>query len=476
MAHAGWPFRALSTKHLVVLTLATLFAGGLLGAAPVSAAPLVSGPSLGTGEFHTCFLDAAGAATCYGLNDRGQAPPGGVAGPFTALTAGSYHNCALTPAGDAFCWGDNADGQAPPEGVTGPFAKIAAGIDHTCALSALGAVTCWGDNSADQAPEEVAGPFTDLDAGWGHTCALTSTGAATCWGGNLYGQAPPEGMAGPFTSVTANFNHACALTSTGAATCWGNNQYGQAPPGGLAGPFTALSAGYFHTCGLTPAGEAICTGNQDVPAAGPFVELSAGLNFSCGLTATGELRCWGENYYGQAPQDEQAAKEVTATTVTCPAEATYSGSALQPCTARVTGLGLNETLVVEYRNNVKAGTATASAAFAGNEDFRGSDDSTTFIILAPQSGPDPTGSGPSGSSGTVVSDIGVNPPPDDARAGDGGRLRVAATSENKALLPLTGLGIAGLAMVGAATLGLGFLLASRNGLSAMNSLRKRLQL
>jgi hypothetical protein len=70
------------------------------------------------------------------------------------------------------------------------------------------------------------------------------------------------------------------------------------------------------------------------------------------------------------------------TTVSCPGTSiTYDGSAKTPCTATVTGAGgLNQTLTVGYSNNTDAGTATASAVYAGDANHGGSSDSKTFTI------------------------------------------------------------------------------------------------
>src|SRR5204862_7215537 len=67
--------------------------------------------------------------------------------------------------------------------------------------------------------------------------------------------------------------------------------------------------------------------------------------------------------------------------VTCPATQTYTGSALAPCTASVSGVGgLNQSLSVDYTSNTNAGTANASASFAGDANHDGSSDSATFTI------------------------------------------------------------------------------------------------
>ncbi|MEZ4663486.1 MAG: MBG domain-containing protein [Caldilineaceae bacterium] len=74
-------------------------------------------------------------------------------------------------------------------------------------------------------------------------------------------------------------------------------------------------------------------------------------------------------------------KAATTTTVTCsggPFPGT--GTAIQPCTATVTGSGLNQSLPVTYLNNVNAGTATASASYPGSANYLPSSDSKTFVI------------------------------------------------------------------------------------------------
>jgi MBG domain-containing protein len=75
-------------------------------------------------------------------------------------------------------------------------------------------------------------------------------------------------------------------------------------------------------------------------------------------------------------------KADTKTTVSCDAGPfTYTGSAHTPCSASVTGPGgLNQSLMVTYTNNTNAGTATASASYAGTTNYGASSDSTTFTI------------------------------------------------------------------------------------------------
>ncbi len=72
---------------------------------------------------------------------------------------------------------------------------------------------------------------------------------------------------------------------------------------------------------------------------------------------------------------------VSVVIVSCPASVGYTGSAQTPCTANVTGVGgLNETVAVDHTNNTDAGTANASAAYAGDANHSGDTDATTFEI------------------------------------------------------------------------------------------------
>jgi hypothetical protein len=74
-------------------------------------------------------------------------------------------------------------------------------------------------------------------------------------------------------------------------------------------------------------------------------------------------------------------KAASVTTVTCGAGPfTYSGNPHTPCSASVTGPGLNESLTVNYTGNVNAGTATASASYAESANYLGSNDSKNFTI------------------------------------------------------------------------------------------------
>src|SRR6185369_9858023 len=77
-------------------------------------------------------------------------------------------------------------------------------------------------------------------------------------------------------------------------------------------------------------------------------------------------------------------KAATSVTVVCTTGApfTYTGAAVEPCTATVTGAGgLNEAVTpVTYTNNTGAGAATASATFAGDANHDGGTGNGGFTI------------------------------------------------------------------------------------------------
>ena len=72
------------------------------------------------------------------------------------IAAGMFHSLALRQDGRIACWGRNDEGQAPPGGVDGDFVAIAAGEVHSLALRRDGNIACWGYNDNGEAPADVA--------------------------------------------------------------------------------------------------------------------------------------------------------------------------------------------------------------------------------------------------------------------------------------------------------------------------------
>jgi alpha-tubulin suppressor-like RCC1 family protein len=114
-----------------------------------------------------CLLAISGSTFCWGTNDLGQTGIGStslaVQSPtqaqtmetFSAISEGGMHTCALNTAGEAFCWGRNTWGELGDNTFTDRtiptrvatsflFTHIAVGQTHTCAIRNSGEAYCWG--------------------------------------------------------------------------------------------------------------------------------------------------------------------------------------------------------------------------------------------------------------------------------------------------------------------------------------------
>lgn len=276
------------------------------------------------GEAHTCALDTAGGAWCWGLNDRGQLGDGttqnrshpvraDVGDRFVRLSAGGGHTCAVDAAGRALCWGDNRLGQlgggtfglGPFVGAVGAgvprFFSVSAGGAHTCGVTRAGAGRCWGSNedsalgagstASSPYPIRVGGGllFHSIEAGERHTCGVVVTGTLRCWGANDWGQIGagtqpragtpiwPGGTSHVHLVLTGGRPWSCAGADTGM-TCWGV-RIGASEPGGIPVPGNAWS--------------------PEVGAGLSILEGSAGGLHGCVLTAEGRIACFGEGGDGQ---------------------------------------------------------------------------------------------------------------------------------------------------------------------------------
>ena len=142
------------------------------------------------------------------------------------------------------------------------------------------------------------------------------------------------------------------------------------------------------TCGAEPftydgSAQTPCTAN--VTGAGGLNQ-SLTVNYSDNTNAG--TASAGASYAGDANHDGSTDsktftidKASSTTTVICPTSVTYDGTAQTPCSATVTGAGgLSQSLSVSYTDNTNAGTASASASFAGDSNHDGSNDSKTFQI------------------------------------------------------------------------------------------------
>ena len=276
---------------------------------------------------------------------------------FASNATGWAHSCGVNVAGFAYCWGANGgvlgDSTFVNRAVITPvrgrlqFAQLTGGIEHTCGVTIANVAYCWGDGGQGQlgdgstfgsiVPVRVLGGllFTQITAGSAHSCALTPGHAAYCWGTNSFfelgtGQGTPSSpspvaVAGShqFVQISAGDHHTCAVTVTQQAYCWGDNVYGQLGdstqqprdiPAAVAGgvSFTQVSTALSYTCGVSVDHRLYCWGlgpagtgaysliPSEVSGAGSleFVAVSTGYRHACALTADSLAYCWGENAKG----------------------------------------------------------------------------------------------------------------------------------------------------------------------------------
>jgi alpha-tubulin suppressor-like RCC1 family protein len=288
------------------------------------------------GFFHTCGITVDRKAYCWGegagskLGDGSAAQnrntPAAVAGNigFSEISAGRTHTCGIDTAGGAWCWGANDAGQigdgtattrAVPTRVAGgnTYRSISAGVAYTCAVTTSGTAWCWGSNAAGQlgngtrtpaaTPQPVAGGIrlrsitTALgiaDNAW--TCGVSEDSELVCWGSNSgcrFGNCAEQFVLAPmilgfgsgFSSVVATHNGPmCALRGAGEAFCWGSNFFGELGVGHTRRPLPDIG----HDSGSS----------QPVSLGRSFTSIVAGSSHGCGITPGGAAQCWGAPGWG----------------------------------------------------------------------------------------------------------------------------------------------------------------------------------
>jgi alpha-tubulin suppressor-like RCC1 family protein len=286
------------------------------GAAPGEAAsPPPSGTSLSLRSSHDDNLHLRGAGSgwraavdLYGTGQRGT--PGArnrVGISLVAVSPGGDHSCGLDAAGQAWCWGYNQTLQLGT-GSKRQFESFVGPVLQPAGMRFVDIMVIHENYST--------------------SCALNESGRIYCWGGRApMGQGlglvgtpwpipQPDGVR--FASLSSGVAAACALTTDGQAWCWGATPWGQpwlvpvaaAPqPEGVS--FSSLGVANMYVCGLSPAGQAYCAGKgiYDVTWSSSFVpvdqapgvtfaSIDAGVGWACALTASGQAYCWGDNFWG----------------------------------------------------------------------------------------------------------------------------------------------------------------------------------
>jgi len=193
---------------------------------PVPVSGLTSGiVAVEGGSFHTCALTSGGAMCCWGCNWYGELGDStsnsktvptdvtGLSAGVKMISTGWHHSCAINSAGAALCWGVNAywqlgDGtnvnkNSPNQvtGLTSGVRLISAGYYQDCAHTTSNQTYCWGSNPRGQVGDGtietrstpvlvsvLTSSLGMISADVEQTCAVTSNDEAYCWGLNDYGQ------------------------------------------------------------------------------------------------------------------------------------------------------------------------------------------------------------------------------------------------------------------------------------------------
>jgi hypothetical protein len=127
---------------------------------------------------------------------------------------------------------------------------------------------------------------------------------------------------------------------------------------------------------ITPCTVSVTGANLNLSPAPDYANNVNVGTASASYTYAGDANHTGSN--GSANFD--ITKAATTVTVICPPSVTYNGAAQTPCSATVTGANLSQPLTVNYTNNTNAGTANASAAYAGDANHTGNNDAKNFTI------------------------------------------------------------------------------------------------
>ena len=364
---------------------------------PVNVASITGAQSISSFDAHTCALLSGGFVQCWGLNTFGQlgdgtttlapapvsvldAPGGTAVSGYQMVAAGFDHTCAINGAGGAVCWGRNIAGALGnddvvdlpnPVAVTG-LASGVQGIDAgwglSCAKLSGGVIKCWGDNSFGQVGDGTSAGYTtnssvasrltpvsvslqqsphQVAAGGYFACARTVS-TVQCWGHHRFGQLGDGrqvvfprasdvpgaiGLQSGVAKVYARANTTCALLAGGSMQCWGANHFGSVGDGTYVvrtspaavqnvANVQSASVGYLHACARLGDGTARCWGSGELGALGnnTFVDapvpttvldaggvsalngitgISTGGSHTCAVRSDTGIKCWGNRGFGR---------------------------------------------------------------------------------------------------------------------------------------------------------------------------------
>ncbi|HTC95446.1 MAG TPA: PxKF domain-containing protein [Terriglobales bacterium] len=294
-------------------------------------------------------------------------------GSYSGVYDGASHAPSACSSSYAGVTCSNSPASVGPDvgsGAINPIAAVASGIpaDYTI-TSANGA---W--SITPLAVTVTGGSYSGVYDGASHAPSACSSSYAGVTCSNSPASVGPDvgsGAINPIGAVASGIPADYTITSANGAwsitplavTVTGGS-YSGVYDGASHAPSACTSSYAGVTCSNSPASVGPSAGSGAVV---PLASIATGIPADYSLAVT-----------NGAWSITQAA---SVTTVTCPANVTYTGSGQTPCTAVATGAGgLNQPLAVSYSNNINPGTATASAAFAGDTNHTASNGSAHFQI------------------------------------------------------------------------------------------------
>jgi len=219
----------------------------------------------------------------------------------------------------------------------------------------------------------VVTPYSVTYDGSAHTATgtVTGVGAASLSGLSLTGtthtNAGTYSDSWTFTDATGNYNSVSGTVQDAIA---------RANAVVSVTPYSVTYDGNMHTATGTATG----VGGASLSG----LSLAGTMHSNAGTYSTDSwtfIDPTGNYNSASGSVSDAIAAAPSTTTVSCGASVTYNGAAQMPCSATATGAGgLSQTLTVSYVNNINAGTATASATFAGDANHTGSGSSANFTI------------------------------------------------------------------------------------------------
>ena len=261
--------------------------------------------------------------------------------------------------------------------------------DNTNAGTATASTNWAGDPTHDGSSDSKSFTINKASSSVKVTCTEGSTFTGKA---HTPCSAVAQGVGIKDVPVTVTYeNNTDAGTATASAV-WG----GDANHYGSTGTSTFQIAKAPSKVEISCESNLIYTGDPQVPCTA--VATGVGMNpvalevSHANVTDAGTwmaLAAWkgDDNHFGDSAEVEYTiAKAPSTIDITCDSGSVYTGSAIKPCSATVTGVGgLNEGLEVSYTDNVNAGTATAKASWAGDNNHLEAERSTTFEIAKARS-------------------------------------------------------------------------------------------